>query len=352
MGKTLFLFFIITTGCLSMGKYYSFFLEDSSEKSNKEITPGIAVSVIKNGREVYTKSYGYSNFKTGNLISSDTNFRLASLSKQFTAMCLAILEEKGVINSDDYISKYIPEMPEYTRKIRVKHLVYHTSGLPDYMELYDFDNRENPYKEYVTNNDIIKLLKIKRKLLFIPGEKFLYSNTGYAVLAVLIERASGTSFPEFIEKEIFNKIGMNKSIVPLSDVTPVEKQAVSYDGWPHFKPNIEDPCNYIYGDGTVYSSVNDMIKWFRAIDTNKLISHKEKIFEPGRLNNGKKISYAYGWSIDEYNGEKIISHEGSWLAFNTIDIYIPERRLWILVLTNSSKIEPDIIAEKLITRFE
>jgi CubicO group peptidase (beta-lactamase class C family) len=307
------------------------------------------VLIAEKGNVIYKKSFGFANESTKEKLNENSIFELASVSKQFTAMAIVILKENGKLNYDDKMSKYIPELSNYDN-ITVRHLLNHTSGLPDYMELMDtaFDK-----SKIATNKDIISLFeKLKPKVLFEPNTKWEYSNTGYAILASIIEKVSSMSYGDYLNKVIFKPLEMTNTSVYRRRYAP-EKIANYAFGYvysdslkKYFLPDdLEETKMVIWldgivGDGTVNSSVIDLLKWDRALYTDKLISKESKseIFTPSELNDKTKTDYGFGWFIED-NGVygNIVKHTGGWPGYMTLfDRHIQNDKT-IIVLLNYIK---------------
>lgn len=303
------------------------------------------VLIAEKGNVIFKKSFGFSNESTKEKLNENSIFELASVSKQFTAMAIVILKEKGKLNYDDKMSKYIPELSNYDN-ITVRHLLNHTSGLPDYMEIMDtvFDK-----SKIATNKDIISIFsKLKPKVLFEPTTKWEYSNTGYALLASIIEKASNMSYGEYLNNVIFNPLEMTNTSVYLRRYAPkkIANYAFGYvysDSLKkYFLPDNLAETNMviwldgIVGDGTVNSTVNDLLKWDRALYTNKLISKESKseIFTSSELNDKTKTNYGFGWFIED-NGVygNIVKHTGGWPGYMTlVDRHIQNDKTIIVLL--------------------
>ncbi len=305
------------------------------------------VLVAESGTVIFEKSYGLANEETKQKLNLQTKFELASVSKQFTAMGIVLLEKQGKLNYDDDISNYIPELSFYDT-ISIRNLLNHTSGLPDYMDLFE----ENWDKsKFVTNEDIVlEFAKHKPELLFLPNEQFDYSNTGYALLGLIIERASHLYFEQFLTKYIFEPLKMSNTFVYRSRFSPktIDNYALGYVNDDHGKKCLTDSFGKEYysyyldgivGDGMVNSTLEDLLKWDRALYSNSLVNEEDKnlIFSSGTLSNGEKTDYGFGWFILE-NAKygKIVNHSGGWAGYTT---YI-ERHLdmdkTIIFLQNNS----------------
>ena len=288
------------------------------------------VLVAEKGNVLFQKSYGNANEETGEKLDANSMFELASLSKQFTAMGIMMLKEKGKLNLEDSIGKYIPELKFYGH-VTIRNLLNHTGGLPDYMELVMEDMQ--PKKKIAVNDDIISLFaKHKPAAVFPPGEKYEYSNTGYALLASVIMKVSGQSFGDFLQKNIFTPLEMTNSTVYSRRLEPrkMKDYAFGYVYSQKLKKYIlpdEDAdseiviwLDGIVGDGTVNSTTGDLLKWDRALYTNKLISEegKKELFSEGILKNGKKTNYGMGWMISNSKAYgKSVWHTGGWPGYST-----------------------------------
>jgi CubicO group peptidase (beta-lactamase class C family) len=289
--------------------------------------PGLIVGVYRNDSIVFEKGYGTYDGK--NKIDASTNFRLASVSKQFTAYAVAILEDRKKINRNDSILKYFPELPKTYQKIKIKHLIHHMSGLKDYMSLCKSDKK-------VYNSDVIKLLAKTPKLDFRPGSKYQYSNSGYVILASLVERVSGKTFGKFLEEDIFNPLGMVSSTVFGEDVE-IENRAYGVGRYPYFKKADYTSCNFIYGDGGIYASARDLSKWFRAYTTNPLVSKQtlKRMLSKSKTDSGKEVNYSYGLiPEDSFMNQRMIFHNGSWVGFRTQVSYFPKSDTLFVLLSN------------------
>jgi len=291
------------------------------------------VLVADKGNIIYEKSFGFAQYQPRTPLTNDSLFNLASVSKEFTAMAIMMLKEQGRLQYDDDVRKYVPELP-YS-DITIRQLLHHTSGLPDYIELAD---KNWDSDKIMTNKDVLAILKqYKPAPLFKPGEKYEYSNTGYQLLASVVERVSGKRFPKFMHDAIFAPLGMTSTVVyTAAAMKPfAARRAYGYD--PKGRGYELDDMGYldgIWGDGGIYSTVDDLLRWDQALYGKTLVSRKTLLeaFTPGRLNSGKKTDYGFGWNIEEDS----VWHDGSWVGFRTfIDRFLQSRKT-IIILTNTS----------------
>lgn len=285
------------------------------------------ILVADEGRIVFKKAYGYSKLGDGKPFTIDTEMQLASVSKPFTAVATLMLIEQGILRFDDDIRQYLPELPY--RGITIRHLLNHTSGLPDYLNRPKVFEKYFGKKDYLTNEDLLRILSRHRiPLEFQPGKKHHYCNTGYALLPLIIERVTARSFADFMQENIFDKIGM--------------KSTYLYSPTRHAKMLRENESrDGILGDKGVFSTVDDLFKWDRALYTDTLISQKtlQSAFERGFTLGEQKFNYGYGWRIAETNfGEKIIYHKGFWQGANPMLIRITECNRTIISLHHANRV--------------
>lgn len=306
--------------------------------------------IAEKGKVIYSHSFGLANETTKNKLNENSIFELASCSKQFTAMAIMILKEKGKLNLDDDIKIYLPELSFY-KGITVRNLLNHTGGLPDYMELMDsiFDK-----SKIATNKDIITIFSNHQpKILFEPNTKYEYSNTGYALLASIIEKASGMTYADYLSKTIFKPLKMKNTFVYTRRLSPkkIDNYALGYvysDSLKkYFLPDELKETNMviwldgIVGDGTVNSTINDLLKWDRVLYTNKLLTQEgiKDVFEVATLKDESKTKYGFGWGIDD-NADfgKITSHSGGWPGYVTfIERHITNDKT-IIILQNHDNV--------------
>ena len=350
-----------------LSKKIDLLFDDRSQK------PGCAVGLIENGEYIHSKGYGLANLEHEIPIGMDTIFRIGSVSKQFTTMAIAILEEKDELSFEDEMKVHIPDLVDYGEKVTINHMIHHFSGLGDY-EYMDYPGRfKNAVGEefrwgnedYLTNkefHDLIKTLPLIRK----PEKKFHYSNTGYVLLALVAENASGMSLREFAEKEIFKPLGMNNSFFNDDVNLPFKNRADAYtpidDESDKYKINVTN-LSWV-GDGGVYTSLNDFIKWDENFYENKLsmggqslIQTMEMTFEETKVSKrNQKMdkekenenTYAFAQNLAYYNGYKRWSHSGSWVGWLAHYARFPELRFSTVVFCNTNEIDATIISDKVV----
>ena len=307
-------------------------------KWDSTVSPGAALAIIKDGEIIYKRGYGMANLEHNVPITSTSVFRIGSTSKQFTASCIAILSLEGKISLDDDIRKYIPELPKYKRPITVRHLVHHTSGIRDYLNLAFI--AALPGDHFYTPEDSVELIARQKGLNFLPGEEHLYSNSGYFLMGEIVKRASGKSLNDFAQEHIFKPLGM-KNTHYHDDHTMVVKNRA--DGYSPKKGGFRIDMTTLdhVGDGGVFTTVEDMFLWDQAFYNNKLGKElMELIQTPGVLDNGKKLDYAFGLGIDEYKGLKRVSHGGGFAGFRAQMVRFPEQKFTVTCLANLGTINP------------
>lgn len=309
--------------------------------------PGVVALVADRGQIIYTGATGYANIEKRTAMKTDYVFNMASVSKHFTAMAVLMLEGEGKIKATDAITKYIPELPAYAKKVSVRHLVHHQGGLPDYEGICGSDDQP------MTNQAVIDYLKTTKKPLFAPGKKYQYSNTGYALLAVVVERASGMDFAAFMRDRIFQPLGMKATYVlnPASLPTYQKRQVLGYyESWRE-GPYVFSGCDTLYGDGSVISNIFDLAKWIQALHERKLIGEAQmKIYlKPVTAKGGSE--YAYGLERYDDDGEISFSHAGSWGGFISYVIYYPQRAAYIVVISNYDGFDYAGISDALYEKF-
>jgi N-acyl-D-amino-acid deacylase len=290
--------------------------------------------VARNDTVLYQNALGYANGSSKTPLTVNGSFNLASISKQFTTMCVMLLKERNKLQFDDKVSKYLPQVPY--DQITIRQLMTHTAGVPEYFDLYE---KEFPKDKIFTNKDLLDLYaKHRPPLDFQPGEKFQYSNTGYLLLASIVEVASGMRFADFVTKNIIRPLKLKETFAYTIDMKKSPKGRVfgfEYKGDTIAKNDLYN-VDGVIGDGNMYASVGDLQKWSQALYQNKLVKAEtiREAYTPQTLNNGEKSYYGWGWGLQEDGGR--VQHTGSWVGFlNYIqrDLQGPYE---FIVLTNSS----------------
>lgn len=320
--------------------------------------PGAAVLVIKNGQIVFKQGYGVAERRTFQPIQSQTNFRLASLTKAFTAASIILLVREGKLNYDTRLTDIFPEFPEYGRAIKIIHLLQHTSGLPDYEDLMPPEDKTKPIEEIqIKDHEVLALLQQTKSGKFIPGSHWDYSNSGYVLLGLIVEKISGQAFAEFLKRKIFEPLGMEKTVAYVRGQWEVPNRAFGHSKirgkWVETD---QSPTSATLGDGGVYSSIEDLAKWDEAWRSYKLLNEEEiklaltPVQVPGRgprEPDGSEAAYGFGWFLNPWKGYRRIWHYGETRGFRTAIHRFPDENLTVIVLANRSDLEASSLALKI-----
>jgi CubicO group peptidase (beta-lactamase class C family) len=351
------LLFLILLFTISISGYSQNFEKEFDLLLSKEYPisgPGATALVAVNGKVIYQKAFGKSNLELGVNMSVNSVLEIGSITKQFTAVSILMLVEQGKIKLDDDITKYIKDYPTEGHRITIHHLLSHTSGIGSFTASDEwYDNR----KKDITKAEFLNLFK-KLPMHFAPGEKYLYSNTGYFLLAAVIEEITNKAYEEFINEYIFKPLEMKNTYYG-SRSNIIFNRASGYDNV-NDKRDEEfnasetvnaDALNFIHfhSAGAILSTVHDLFLWNRAIRNNKLISEENKLkaFTNYQLKDGKYTNYGYGWATEEISGISSIEHNGGTMGFRSNSIYLPKNDVFVVVLTNHTYNNPDYVSTKL-----
>ena len=308
--------------------------------------PGASVVVIRNGRVVFRKGYGLADVEKKVRIRPETNFRLASLSKQFTATAIMLLVAEGKLRYDDALTTVLPEMSSYAKGVTVRHLLNHTSGLPDYEDFVpDTQTRQ------VHDADVPGLIAHADSMLFAPGTRYQYSNTGYALLALIVERVSGQRYADFLNARIFRPLGMKGTVAFEDGRSVVARRAYGHrvDSSGNVRRTDQSNTSAVLGDGGIYSSTSDLAKWDRAIERHTLVGAEAQqlAWSPPKLPGTATTQYGFGWFVDQDHGTMRLRHHGESRGFTNGIVRFPEKRLTVIVLTNRTGGRPWDIAQRI-----
>lgn len=309
-------------------------------------SPGCAVAVIKDGEVIFKNGYGLANMEYDIPIGTTTVFNIASASKQFTAFSISLLESEGKLSFNDDIRKYLPDLPEYERPVTIKNLLYHTSGLPDH-SLIGLAGLQTD--DVLTQEYILKLLKTQKNLAYVPGDKFVYINTGYTLLAAIVEKVSGQTFKEFTRQNIFEPLDMINSHFHDDYEEIIKHRAYSYQAVDSIKYSNYWSNQSWYGAFGLYTTVDDLVKWFLNFENPKIGSTAviKQMYECGVLNNGKRLNYAFGLEVDNRKGFKRIGHGGITAGYSAYTYRYPDANLGVIILSNSNSFNLDAIVNKI-----
>lgn len=293
--------------------------------------PGAAYLISKNGNVIYKKAFGLANLELNVQMKTDNVFKIGSITKQFTAISILILEEKGKLNLNDEITKYIPNYPTNGNKITIHHLLNHTSGIKDYTKVKGLNAIS---QKDLSPTELIDFSK-NEPIDFIPGEKFKYNNSGYVILGHIIEKITGQTYGEFVEEQIFKKLEMKASQYA-SQRKIIKNRASGYQMSNIYTNRMNFSLTLSYSAGSLMSTVDDLLKWQEAIKNHLLISKKttEKAFKNYTLNNGEHTNYGYGWHIKSINNNKTFEHGGAIFGFKSMGVYFPNLDIYVIALSN------------------
>jgi CubicO group peptidase (beta-lactamase class C family) len=324
--------------------------------------PGCAVLVIKDGRPVFRKGYGVARLRTldrrTEKIGPETNFRLASLTKQFTAMAVMLLVHDGKLHYEDTLSDIFPDFPGYGKTITIREILNHTSGLVDYEDIMakQYPGVADDKIPQIKDAGVLDLLKHETGTKFTPGKRWAYSNSGYVLLATVVEKRSGMRFGDFLQARIFTPLKMTGTIAYEKGRNEVAHRAYgntkSGDGW---SETDQSSTSATLGDGGVYTSLDDLEKWDRALSAHTLLSAKEMepALTPPAANGAPLLQpdgsvaplYGFGWFLDPYRGHRRYAHYGETVGFrNAIDRF-PDDHLTVIVLSNRAELDAPALAE-------
>lgn len=309
---------------------------------NHTDTPGCAVSVLDHGKVLFQRGYGMASLELDVPISPETVFYIASTSKQFTAVSIALLARDGKLSLDDDVRRYVPELPDYGKTITVSHLVHHTSGLRDYLGLSGLAGHD--VADSLPLQQALDLITAQKALNFVPGAEYLYSNSNYLLMTVIAERVSGMSLREFAQQRIFGPLGMSQTQFYDDTTRIVPKRTIGHTRNDDGSWSLLRTSYALVGDGGLLTSVKDMEAWERNFLDNRIGGGAElltQITTPGKLDDGKPITYGFGLIADTYRGLPTVAHGGSFLAYKADMLRFPQQQFAVHVLCNAGVATPD-----------
>ncbi len=331
--------------------------------------PGLAALVRKNGQVIFERCYGLRDLRTRAKIDARTNFRLASFTKQFTAMAIMLLVHEGRLRYDTPLPGVFPDFPPYGKAITVRNLLNHTSGLPDYEDLMSAAEKvQGPTwtsERQIQDDEVMALLKREKAGKFAPGTGWSYSNSGYVVLGLIVAKVAGIPFGQFMQDRIFAPLKMHRTIVSQKRANELANRAVGHTKIGlSFTETDQSATSDTLGDGGIYSNLEDLARWDGALTHYTLLSKEEMQAalapvrlmdgseprwprEPGEdnLNPGKPVSYGFGWFLDPYQGRRRMWHTGTTMGFRTvIERFTESHGLSVVILCNRADLHPDSLA--------
>jgi CubicO group peptidase (beta-lactamase class C family) len=302
------------------------------------VSPGASVLVLRDATAVFRKSYGFADLEARVPATPATNYRLASMTKQFTAAAILLLAEDGKLTLDDPVRKWLPTLPAAANGITLRHLLTHTSGLIDYEDVMPPDTRMQLH-----DADVLHLLESQDRGYFAPGTEYRYSNSGYSLLALIVGRASGSDFATFLRERIFRPLQMQNTVAFEAGISTVANRAYGYSlvdkSWTRTDQSL---TSAVLGDGGVYSSIDDLAKWDAALADNRLLRAESlrAAFTPATKTDDPAVQYGFGWRI---TGESLW-HSGETMGFRNVIVRFPGHGLTVVVLTNRDDPEPYFLA--------
>jgi CubicO group peptidase (beta-lactamase class C family) len=339
--------------------------------------PGFAVLLRYGGRNVFTRTEGLRDLRSKARIDAHTNFRLASFTKQFTAMAVMLLVRDGKLRYDQTLTDIFPDFPAYGKNIAIRNLLNHTGGLPDYEDLMDAAEKvKGPLwspEHQIQDDEVLSLLKNENKGKFISGTSWSYSNSGYVVLGLIVAKAAGQSYGDFLHAHIFAPLHMDHTLVYLKGKNKITNRAFGHTAYmPDHGPQKstlnetdQSSTSATLGDGGIYSNLEDLAKWGDALTNHSLLNVKEMApaLAPAKLANGtqtywptapnddnlhpgKPVSYGFGWFLDPYWGHPRMWHTGSTMGFRTVIERFTADNLTIIILCNRTDLDPEALAVK------
>jgi CubicO group peptidase (beta-lactamase class C family) len=330
--------------------------------------PGMAALVKKDGKIIFVKGYGMRKLGSGEVITPDTNFRLASFTKQFTAMAIMLLVRDGKLRYDTSLAEIFSEFPAYGKGVTVRHLLTHTGGLPDYENLMEREEKAHGVRwtpeHQIQDEEVLALLEKESKGKFAPGTSWAYSNSGYVVLGLIVAKVSGISYGEFLRQRIFVPVGMKNTVVYQRGKNEGRNRAYGHS-WENGKFMVTDQSSTsaTLGDGGIYSNIEDLSKWDDALANHTLLSAEQmrSALTPVKLANGSEthwpkeadgdnlapgqpVSYGFGWFLDPYLKHPRTWHSGTTMGFRTVIERFTSDHLSIIILCNRADLDPSKLA--------
>lgn len=304
--------------------------------------PGVAVGVFRDGAVLYAAGHGLADLDRKVPVDPDTAFHIASIGKQMTAVCVLMLVEEGKVRLDAPASKYLKEMRGWAGAVTVRDLLQHTAGIPDAYPA--MEERE----KVLTGADELRLLARGKRLEFEPGSQFQYSDSGYDILGVLVERVSRQSYPRFLEERVLRPAGMGSSFVYDKPRLRRARRALGYErALGYWRLDDDSPLNLLYGSGEVYSTVHDLARYDRTLFGLHLLrpASMAELLKPAVLDDGTVIPYGFGWRVDrDESGETFYAHSGNWLGFSAYLLHYPKDGLAVAILANSAEVDAESLA--------
>ncbi len=317
------------------------------QKWNRTDSPGCALSVMRDGHIIYEHGYGMADLDHDVTITPSTVFHVASMSKQFTAASIVLLAQQGKLSLDDDVRKYIPELPNFGTPITIRNLIHHTSGLRDQWALLELAGWRYSL-DLITDDDVMSVVTRQKELNFRPGDKYVYSNTGYTLLGLIVKRVSGVSLREFTTENIFEPLAMKSSHFRDDHAEIVKNNAYGYEAEKNGGFRLSITNFDTVGPTSLHTTVEDLALWDENFYHPRVggPDFTSQMVERGKLNNGEQIEYAFGLVIGKYNGLPTVEHGGADAGYRSAMTRFPEQHFSTAVLCNSSDTFPVLLAQK------
>ncbi len=309
---------------------------------NQTSAPGCSLGVIRDGKFLYRKSYGAASLELGVPLSPESVFYVGSVSKQFTAASIVLASEQGLLSLDENVRKYIPELPDYGHTITLRQMLNQTSGFRDFFDLIYFSGHD--VAEFNSPNEILKLIERQKELNNVPGTEWVYSNTNYFLLGVVLQRVTGKTLAEYAAENIFCPLGMAHTRFYDDASVVVPGRVSAYDPGPHGQFLVDWSTTYaVVGGGGLLTTVDDLLRWDNNFYANRLGTGGlvKEMETPGILNDGHKIAYGMGLIPGNYRGLPIIEHNGAMFGYRADLLRFPEQKFTVICLCNVSSAEPE-----------
>jgi len=314
---------------------------------DKPGSPGCSLGIIRNNDFAYRKAYGSANLELGVPLSSQSVFYMGSVSKQFTAASVVLAAEQGYLSLDDDVHKYIPELPDYGHVVTLRQMIHQTSGFRDFFTLLSLSGHD--VADFNSPEDIFKIVARQKGLNNIPGDEWIYSNTNYFLLGMVVKRATKKSLAEFAAENIFKPLRMSHTLFYDDHTLVVAGRVAAYDSGEPDSFRVDWSTTYeVVGGGGLMSTVDDLLLWDRNFYSNRLGRGTlvQELQTPGVLNNGNKISYAMGLDLGDYRGLPIVEHGGALFGYRTELLRFPEQELTVICLCNIENAVPENLARE------
>ena len=314
---------------------------------DKPGSPGCSLGVVRDGDFGYRKAYGLANLELGVRLSPQSVFYMGSVSKQFTAAAMVLAAEHGYLSLDDNVRKYIPELPDYGHAITLRQMIHQTSGFRDFFTLLSLSGHD--VLDFNSPEEILKIVARQRELNNVPGDEWIYSNTNYFLLGMVVKRATKNSLAEFAAENIFKLLGMSHTLFYDDHNLVVPGRVAAYDSAPHDTFGVDWSTTYeVVGGGGLMSTVDDLLLWDRNFYANRLGKGTlvKELQTPGVLNDGNRIGYAMGLDLGNYRGLPIVEHGGALFGYRTELLRFPEQKFTVICLCNIANAVPENLARK------